>query len=407
MRRRPVPVVVAAAALVAWTAAAVLPISLGVVTLGGAARVGGPALGAAAAGSPMALDRAARPDALPGELARVAAAIGADDLWAEGIDGRGVGVALVDSGVGPAAGLDTDAVIVGPDFTDDAGTARAHLDATGHGTHLAGIIAGRTLSGTGAIGDFTGLAPAAHIVSLKVVASDGTTDPRNVVEAVDWAVAHRVELNIRVLNLAYTTNQFAGWRVDPLEQAATRARNAGIVVVVAAGNDGGESPLRSPASSAATLVVGAVEADGTVAPFSSRGDAARRVDVMAPGRSIVSVVPRGSAPLREHPESVLEGVLIKATGTSQAAAVVSGAAALVVQAHPWMNPDEIRTALTASAPTTLDLSAAKLDSPAVSLAGAGETAEWHGQEWHGQEWHGQEWHGQEWHGQEWHGQEWR
>ena len=107
----------------------------------------------------VALGHAAHADALPGELANVAAAIGADDLWARGVDGSGVGVALIDSGVSEAAGLDRGAVVTGPDFTTDAGTPSAHLDATGHGTHLAGIIAGRPLDGTGATGDFTGIAP--------------------------------------------------------------------------------------------------------------------------------------------------------------------------------------------------------------------------------------------------------
>ena len=333
----------------------------------------------------------------------VAAAIGADDLWARGLDGRGVGVALIDSGVSAAPGLDRGAIVTGPDFTADAGTATAHLDATGHGTHLAGIIAGRplgdatgaasgTASGT-ASGDFTGVAPAAHVVNLKVVAADGTTQTSDVIEAIDWAIANRRELNLRIINLAYATTEFEGQAFDPLEAAVAHAAQAGMVVVVAAGNHGGDGPLASPASSPFAIVVGATEADGTLADFSDRGTAARHPDVLAPGRSIVSVVAAGSAPMVDHPESVVDGRFIKATGTSQASAVVSGAAALVLQGSPQLSPRDVRDVLASSmAPST------QLGSSSTFVGLEVGFGRWSGRWLEGSGWSGSGWSGSGWSG---------
>ena len=178
-------------------------------------------------------------------MANVAAMVGATGAWTRGIDGTGVGVALIDSGIGAdVEGLDAPgAVIDGPDFTADAGTAAAHVDTAGHGTHLAGIIAGRPHRATGAEGDFTGIAPGAHLIDLKARAADGTTQVGDVTEAVRWAIAHRVELNIRVINLSFNTTNPS----DDLAAALQDAWRSGITVVVSAGNDGAEATtLRRP-----------------------------------------------------------------------------------------------------------------------------------------------------------------
>ncbi len=294
----------------------------------------------------------ARDGALPGEMANVAAMVGATDAWTRGIDGSGVGVALIDSGVARTEGLDAPgAVIDGPDFTADAGTSAAHVDAAGHGTHLAGVIAGRPHRAEGAEGDFTGVAPGAHLINLKARAADGTTEVADVAEAVRWAIAHRVELNIRVLNLSFNTTNPS----DDLAAALQDAWRAGITVVVSAGNDGTDATtLTAPADDPMLISVGATDHMGTVdtaddrlADFSSRGNAGAQPSLVAPGRSIVSRVAPGSE-AEEQTEALVTDSLVKASGTSQSAAEVAGLVALLQQQRPGLTPDQVKALLLGS-----------------------------------------------------------
>ncbi len=154
-----------------------------------------------------------------------------------GFTGKGVGVALVDTGVVPVPGLDSGNVRLGPDlsFESQAGPYR-YLDTFGHGTHMAGIIVGNDPS-TG----FKGVAPGARLTSVKVGSHDGAVDVSQVIAAVDWVVKHRKDdpaNPIRVLNLSYGTDGVQSYQVDPLTHAVENAWRAGIVVVVAAGNRG-------------------------------------------------------------------------------------------------------------------------------------------------------------------------
>ena len=311
-----------------------------------------------------------------GSLWYIAEQTGAHDVWAEPdpevagrtLTGHGVGVALIDTGVAPVAGLSgAGKVVNGPDlsFESQADNTR-YLDGYGHGTHMAGIIAGRDATVTaGNENDdrhFTGMAPDATVINLKVAAADGGADVTQVIAAIDWVVQHRADHNIRVLNLSYGTNSTQDALLDPLAHAVENAWRAGIVVVVAAGNDGetGATRLTMPAVDPYVVAVGSADHNGsddraatTVGTWTNDGTAARRPDLVAPGKSVVSLRVPGSLADREHPEGLVygdpTGRLFRGTGTSQSAAVVSGAVALLVQRNPGLTPDQVKGLLRASA----------------------------------------------------------
>jgi serine protease AprX len=282
------------------------------------------------------------------------------------LTGAGVGVALIDSGVSPVQGLDgAGKVVNGPDlsFESQAPNLR-HLDTFGHGTHMAGIIAGQDpVSGTGT--RFSGVAPGAHIVSVKVASADGASDVSQVIAGIDWVVAHRNDagLKIRVLNLSYGTQSAQSASLDPLAYAVEKAWEAGIVVVVAAGNDGfAANRLTMPAVDPDIIAVGAADPRGTdtrtddvVADFSNRGNAARHADVLATGRSIVSLRSPGSYIDQTYPAARLSLTddpgqrFLRGSGTSQAAAVVSGSVALLLQQRPGLQPDQVKKLLMSTA----------------------------------------------------------
>lgn len=312
--------------------------------------------------------------------ATVSRAIGADvqrsriDANDVRFTGAGIGVALVDSGVVPVRGLDDPAAVInGPDLSFESQSEELrHLDSFGHGTHLAGIIAGRNAPlPRWAEGDrtrFTGIAPGAHIVNLKVAASDGATDVSQVIAAIDWVVAHHDDpgLDIRVLNLSYGTTSLQPYEIDPLAHAVESAWHAGIVVVVAAGNDGADgTTLTNPAIDPYVIAVGAADdratsstADDVVADFSSVGRDARRPDLVAPGRSVPGLRNPGSYIDERHPEA-RQGKfgaerLFRGSGTSQAAAVASGAIALLLDERPELTPDQVKHLLIANATPLAD-----------------------------------------------------
>jgi hypothetical protein len=224
-----------------------------------------------------------------------------DDFESDDAYGQGIDVAVVDSGVTPVAGLDQPGkVIHGPDLSNEAGFANlAHLDTYGHGTHLAGIITGDDGEEDG----FKGMATGARIVSLKVANATGETNVAQIIAAIDWVVEHRNTdgLNIRVLNLSLGLDDVPTHLDDPLSAAVERAWDAGIVVVVAAGNRGNTTGgLDSPAVSPYVIAVGATEATSSnakediVPTWTSGGNGDRNPDFVAPGRSLVSLRVPGS-----------------------------------------------------------------------------------------------------------------
>lgn len=288
--------------------------------------------------------------------------IGAQDLWSQGVTGQGVGVALIDSGVVPVPGLQTQ-VIVGPDLSFESQAENFRdLDTFGHGTHLAGIIAGydpgTSLAKKTDPAAFVGVAPGAKIISLKVATHDGATDVSQVLAAIDWVVQHRNDpaLNIRVLNLSFGTDGAQNYLIDPLAYAVEVAWRKGIVVVVSAGNEGDSGRLNNPAFDPYVIAVGAEDMKGTpgtgddvVPEWSSRGNAERHADVVAPGKSVVSLRNPGSWADLNYPEAQVGDRLFRGSGTSQATAVVAGAAALLIQQRPDLTPDQVKGLLISTA----------------------------------------------------------
>ncbi len=304
------------------------------------------------------------PAADSGALPWINQLLGVDDVHASGITGAGVDVALVDSGTSPVAGLNSGNVINGPDLSFESQHADVrHLDTFGHGTHMASIIAGRDAAGTPAsyadASKFTGVAPDARIISLKVAASDGSADVSQVIAAIDWVTqhAHTDGLNIRVLNLSYGTDSVQSYLLDPLSYAVEQAWKHGIVVMVAAGNDGtNRAELANPATDPYVVAVGADDPNGTLATgddtvpaFAQRGTTARRVDVIAPGVHVLGLRDPNSYVDQNNPAGRVGTRFIRGSGTSQATAVASGVAALIAQKYPTATPDQVKYLLRSSA----------------------------------------------------------
>ena len=206
--------------------------------------------------------------------------------------------------------------------------------------------------GTSALDDekrFVGVAPGARIVNVKVGAFDGATDVSQVIAAIDWVVQHKHDngLNIKVLNLSYGVMSTQSYFDDPLSWAAEVAWRNGIVVVSAAGNDGKGTSVTSPAYNPRIIAVGAV--DQTLLPLSpaSFTSAAgwRQPDLWAPGAHVLGLRVPGSFVDARFPTAAAGARLMRGSGTSQAAAVVSGAAALLWSKFPNSTPDRIRAAL--------------------------------------------------------------
>jgi serine protease AprX len=295
---------------------------------------------------------AAATAATPGTtLTDVRQAIGADQ---SGATGSGVDVAVIDTGMVPVPALAGQGkVINGPDFSDQSRDRDlAHLDTYGHGTHVAGIIAGDDPES-----GFQGVAPGARLVNVKAAGADGSTSLGAIVASVGWVIAHRDDngLHVRVLNLSFGTPP-SRYQGDLLAYAVEQAWKAGIVVVVSAGNEGEKHRgLTSPAYDPFILSIGADDLSGTpavaddvVPSWSSRG-VGRNPDLVAPGRSIASLRDPNSALDLAHPEARVGDDLLKGSGTSQAAAVVSGAVALLLERRPDLTPDQVKAIVKSSA----------------------------------------------------------
>ena len=376
----------------------------------------------------------------------IRAASGAD---ASGLTGAGVDVALIDSGVLGVAALDGPGKLVrGPDFSEDAYDPDLRgLDAFGHGSHMAGVIAGNDAE-TG----YRGMAPGARVVSVKVAGADGITSLVRVLMALDWVRRNRASngLHIRVLNLSFGVDARRSYVREPLAYAAEQLWNRGIAVVAAAGNQAdGTGRLDLPAADPFVIAVAATDTNGTaatdddaIATFSSR-DAVRPPDVAAPGTNVVSLRVPGSTLDTEFPAARIGDAFFRGSGTSQATAVVSGLVAQLLEARPDLTPNQIKALLKAGAvdladPVSADgagrvdlarslalgtpslASAAQHWEPAVMDlwalwsdlrdeaygtapgVGTGENG-WTGRRWSGEQWSGRRWSGRRWSGSDWSG----
>jgi serine protease AprX len=269
----------------------------------------------------------------------------------------GVGVAIIDSGIDPQA--DFAGRITGfYDFTR-GGVLAAPADAWGHGTHVAGIIASSGVQSEGA--QYRGLGASARLIGLRVLDANGIGQTSQVMHAIEFAVNQRVLLGIDVINLSLGHPIYEPADRDPLVRAVEAAARAGIVVVTSAGNFGynhttgqtGYAGITSPGNAPSAITVGALttlntvdRVDDIVAPYSSRGpswyDASAKPDLVAPGSGVISNAPSSSTLYSSYPSVRVDATHMRLNGTSMAAAVASGAAALVIEAsrstHPLAPP---------------------------------------------------------------------
>ena len=297
-----------------------------------------------------------------------------------GLSGKGIDVALIDSGVSPVQGLTSGNVVNGPDLSFDSQNASlSDYDSFGHGTHMASIIAGRDVvqpdpaAYATDTGNFYGVAPDARVISLKVAAADGSADVSQVIAAINWVDqhAHDSGMNIRVLNLSYGTNSTQPYTTDPLAYAAEQAWRHGIVVVVAAGNDGTtRTALADPAYDPRLLAVGAADPHGStdpayssVASFANHGTTARPVDLVAPAVHILGLRAPNSNVDGAFPSARTGDRFFRGSGTSQGAAAISGMVAILLQRFPTATPDQVKDLLMSEA--------FSIDSPSYRFEGAG------------------------------------
>ena len=306
-----------------------------------------------------------------GTMERTSAAVGAAAVrHALGYDGTGVGVAIIDSGVTAWHDDLTGAPEVAQRvdrFVDLVNGRETSYDDYGHGTHVAGIVAG---NGFDADGARTGIAPGARLTVIKVLDASGGGRISDVIAALDYIVSRKGELKIRVANLSIAADAYESYESDPLTLAAQRAVSEGIVIVAAAGNAGHTvdgrvqySSITAPGNAPWVLTVGASSHMGTVdrsddsiAGFSSRGPGlggnSAKPDLVAPGVGIESLSDPNSALYTARSTFLLSGTVatsylpyLSLSGTSMSAPIVSGTVALMLQANPALTPNQVKAIL--------------------------------------------------------------
>ena len=287
------------------------------------------------------------------------AEVGAPDMWQGGFTGSGVTVAVLDSGIAqnPDLTLPTNRIVTSVNFADPlpAGVR----DPGGHGTHVAGIIGG---NGTSSNSQYVGVAPNVNLVDVRVLNSQGAGSASSVIAGLQWVVAHKDDYRIRVVNLSFGSPATTDFVHDPIAAAVEIAWLRGLVVVAAAGN-GGVGTVESPGIDPHVITVGALDdnatdslSDDTVPVWSAWGTptgSTAKPDVVAPGRRIVSLRVPGSTLDQLLPDRVVPIAngpsYFRLSGTSMATGVMSGVAALALQARPSLTPDQLKALLTTSA----------------------------------------------------------
>ncbi|ADB29197.1 peptidase S8 and S53 subtilisin kexin sedolisin [Kribbella flavida DSM 17836] len=291
-------------------------------------------------------------------LDRSVAQIGAPAAWQAGLEGSGIEVAVLDTGVDAHHPDLAGKVQKAEDFSGSPTGAEDHF---GHGTHVAATIAG---TGAGAGGTRKGVAPKADLLVGKVLGDDGSGYESWIIAGMEWAAAE----GAKVVNMSLGGGATDG--TDPLSQAVNDiTADSGTLFVVAAGNEGQDQSVGTPGAAAAALTVGAVDRNDALADFSSRGprvgDSGLKPEITAPGVDIVAARATGTAM-----GTPLDNLYTAASGTSMATPHVAGAAVLLAQAHPDWTADRIKNALTSTAKTTPDLSVYAQGTGRVDLARA-------------------------------------
>jgi serine protease AprX len=290
--------------------------------------------------------------------------IRATDAWQRAATGNGVGVAVIDSGISgdlPDFVTGGRSRVIASAVTNPCATdANDHF---GHGTHVAGLIAGNSLNSPvkrNLAGRYMGVAPRANLISVKVADDDGETTVLDVIYGIQFAVDNKDRFGIRVVNLSLSSTIPESYLTDPLDAAAESAWFSGLVVVAAAGNDGVASDAVSyaPGNDPYVISVGGVDDRGTrsrdddvLAPWSSRGvtqDGFQKPDVLAPGLRLVSTLAIGSDFEKLCRKCIIGRAYFRLSGTSMSAAVVSGAVALMLEKRPGLTPNQVKGAMLAT-----------------------------------------------------------
>jgi serine protease AprX len=300
-------------------------------------------------------------------------AVNAPVAWNSGLNGTGVGIAVIDSGISShpdlgAAHSSQSRVVYRHNFIDGA----AQFDDYGHGTHVAGIAAGNGKSSSmpGSLHVLRGVAPNANLLDLRVLDKSGMSSDSLVISAIERAVQLKKKYNVRVINLSLGRPIHESCNVDPLCETAEAAWKNGIVVVAAAGNLGrnGYATVLSPGNSPHAITVGCMKtlettprSDDLIASYSSKGptyiDLTAKPDLVAPGNLVVSLLAPGSTLAAEYPTNIIApsyyaashkpgpSEYFRLSGTSMATPVVSGTAALMLQQNPGLSPDTVKARL--------------------------------------------------------------
>jgi len=356
-------------------------------------------------------------------------AVDANQAWS-GATGRGVTVALMDTGIARHPDLEG-SVIARMDFVNDGATL---LDPSGHGTFVAGLIAAHGET-------FKGVAPDAKLVSLRVLDQNGRGTMRSVLAAFDWLLQNRTSMHIKVLNLSFGAPQRSSYHRELLAGVVESAWFAGITVVAAAGNDGpATGTVSMPGADPFVVTVGSFADQGTLATnddreslFSSRGptrDGFAKPDVLAPGEHVVSLRVPGTALDRDVAKDLPAGPYARLSGTSASTAMVAGAAADILEAHRSYSATQVKGAVIASGRRIVGTRTPGLDvddsltvRPARVNAGVlpsfvllrllaqsgnvfGPGIAWDGISWEGISWESVSWEGVAWEAVSWEGVTW-
>jgi serine protease AprX len=277
--------------------------------------------------------------------------VGTDRVWSKGITGKGVTIAVVDSGISTGGQNDFGGrVIKNVTFNENAQTPS---DEFGHGTHVAGIIAG---DGSKSRGRYVGIAPNANLINVKFSSDDGQANEGHLISSLEWIYNNHQKYNIRVVNISAAVKSIQSYKQSSVAAAAELLWKEGIVVVVAAGNLGTEvcSTCHAPANDPFVITVGALDdknspgtGDDYMKSWSSIGktlDGHFKPEVVAPGSEMISYMPNGLL-RKEGSGNTVAKEYFKMGGTSMAAPVVSGIVALMLEKHPDWTPDQVKWVL--------------------------------------------------------------
>jgi serine protease AprX len=282
--------------------------------------------------------------------------------WNDGYTGKGIGVAVIDTGIAGSlpdfrvSRSDPTSRVVASAVVNPA--AQNAGDSLGHGTHVAGLIAGNGSARPASDpldGRYLGVAPKASLISVKAGDENGDATVLDIIDGLQFVVDKKADYNIRVVNLSLKSSVAESYKTDPLDAAVEAAWNSGIVVVVAAGNGGAaaDSVSYAPSNDPYVITVGGVDDNGTravsddfLASWSARGttqDGFAKPDVLAPGAHLVSTIPAGSLYTQQCPSCMVDGQYFKVGGTSMAAAVVSGAVADLLDSDSTLTPNQVKS----------------------------------------------------------------